>query len=52
MVKVIGSFSLPFPPGASKMISQWYEYPAGCNNLSIYQNYKIEFVRNILHVVK
>lgn len=47
-----GSFSLPFPPGASKIISQLYEYPAGCNNLSIYQNCRIELVRNILHVVK
>lgn len=47
-----GSFSFPFPPDASKMISELYECPAGCNNLSIYQNCRIEPVRNILHVVK
>lgn len=47
-----GYLIMQFPPGMNKMFAQWYHCPAGCNNLSFYQQCPVEQGANLLITVK
>ena len=47
-----GYLSMPFPNGMNSMLAKWFHHPAGCNNLSFYQQCHVEQGANVLMVVK
>lgn len=47
-----GYLKMPFPNGMNTMFAQWYHCPAGCCNLSFYQQCHVEQGANVLMTVK
>lgn len=46
-----GYLKMPFPNGMNTMFAQWYHCPAGCSNLSFYQQCHVEQGANVLMTV-